>query len=73
MTQLSNQAQKIIDTFKHHIEELPVNERITAIKQMTEYLSVLNEEAKGIVRLFTSRNQTPPPNICDIEDIHDFK
>lgn len=68
MTQLTKQAQYIIDDFKRRVETLPIDERTTAIKEMTERLSALNEEAKAILNRLQKNNQPQNSNDMDVSD-----
>ncbi len=71
MPQLTEKAQRIVDTFKQQIDLLPESERSDAIKEMTEYLSSLSEEVRGVIRLIHQPSEnTGDSNVMD--NIKDF-
>lgn len=61
---LSNQAQNLIEEFRQRIETLPAEERVEAIKKMTESLEALNQEMRRVYdALHTVRSKQDIENI----------
>ena len=53
MGHLTEQAQQLVDEFKRRVNALPPGEREEAIREMTESISALNEDAEKMLGIFS--------------------
>lgn len=49
MQQLPEQAQKLVDDFKKKLDAMSPEEKTSAIKQLTEIITAMNQDMKGMI------------------------